>query len=307
VTREHLDRFRGYATLIILPKWSTSPLAEHPGWVTRHSAESESTVLEPLAEIAPHAKLLREKGSARFTVQVNNIGHQSGEITELQSLSGGELISLVQTSGGRTLLAQVANRKDVFVLADPDFLNTQGIADRNTADAALAMIQTIYEEGPIAFDVTLNGLETARNLLRVALTPPLLGATLALFAAAALLAWRVIMQTGPRVRQGRAIALGKRALAENSAALIRLAGREHTMGWRYAALTASTAAEQIGTARTESAETFAMLDRVGVTQGLSTSFSALASEAANARNPAEVTAAARQLYSWTEEMLRATR
>ena len=152
-----------------------------------------------------------------------------------------------------------------------------------------------------------NGLETVRSLLRLALTPPLLGATLALLAAAALLAWRSVMQSGPQLRQGRAIALGKRALAENSAALIRLAGREHTMGWRYAVLTAAAAAEQIGAPRSESAETFAMLDRVGATQHMSRPYSALATDAANARNAAEVVAAARELYAWTEEMMRATR
>jgi len=193
------------------------------------------------------------------------------------------------------------------VLSDPDFLNTQGISDLNTARLGLQMIEDVRGEAPIAFDVTLNGLETARNLLRLALTPPLLGATLALFAAALLLAWRSVMQAGPRLRQGRAIALGKKALAENSAALIRLAGREYTMGWRYAVLNATTAAEQIGAPRTEPAETFAMLDRVGATQGFKQSYSALATDAANARNPAEVTAAARELYAWTEEMLRATR
>ena len=115
------------------------------------------------------------------------------------------------------------------------------------------------------------------------------------------------MQSGPRVQQGRAIALGKKALAENSAALIRLAGREHTMGGRYAALLAAVAAEKIGAPRTESAETYAMLDRVGALQGMKTPYSVLAAEAANARTPADVVVASHQLIDWIEEMLRAAR
>ena len=138
------------------------------------------------------------------------------------------------------------------MLADPDFLNTQGISDIDTARLGMAMLNLARSDNGVVFDVTLNGLETARNLLRLALTPPLLGATLSLLAAAALLAWRSIMQIGAADRPGRAIALGKRALAENSAALIRIAGREHTMGWRYAVLTGATAAEQIGAPRRRS-------------------------------------------------------
>jgi len=42
-------------------------------------------------------------------------------------------------------------------------------------------------------------------------------------------------------RGGRAIALGKTALVDNTAALIRLAGREHRLGGRYADLTADLA------------------------------------------------------------------
>jgi len=307
VTREELGRLRGYATLIILPKWVTAPTQDHPGWVQRIAPLPESAAIEPLTELAPHAKLVRQKAKQRITIDVNAVPHTSGQIDQLQSLTGGELRPMVQTTTGEIILAQVGSEKDLFILSDPDFLNTQGVADINTAAAGLAIVDSIHTDSPIVFDVTLNGLETARNLLRVMLTPPLVGATLALFAAAALLAWRVVMQSGPRVRAGRAIALGKKALAENSAALIRLAGREHTMGWRYAVLNATTAAEQIGAPRTEASETFAMLDRVGATQGLPQSYSALATEAVNARTPAEVTAAARELYAWTEEMLRAAR
>lgn len=309
LTHEQLARLRGYTTLVILPKWLAAPLQDHPGWVSRLATMPESAVAEVLGEIAPHTKISRAKGSATAALHFNSDGADfvSGQIAELQSVSADDLDAVVTTKDGRIILGQVRREPGTYVLADPDFLNTQGLADLATARVGMAMLDVARDGEPVAFDVSLNGLERARNIVRLALTPPLLGATLALFAAALLLAWRAVMQAGPKVRPGRAIALGKRALAENSAALIRLAGREHTMGWRYAVLTAASAAEQIGAPRAESAETFAMLDRVGVTHGFARPFSALASDAASARNPAEVVEAARHLYSWTEEMLRATR
>ena len=307
LTREQLGRLGGYATLIILPKWMTNDVPEHPGWVARLSTMPEKEVAAILGDLAPHSTLTRAKGVAKASLTIAGDDLTSGEISELQSMSGADIVPVLATKDGRTILARLRQETEVYVLADPDFLNTQGLNDINSAGVGLAMLNLVRDGDGVAFDVTLNGLETARSLLRLALTPPLLGATLALLAAAALLAWRSVMQSGPRLRQGRAIALGKRALAENSAALIRLAGREHTMGWRYAVLTAATAAEQIGAPRSESAETFAMLDRVGATQHMSRPYSALATDAANARNAAEVVAAARELYAWTEEMMRATR
>ena len=306
---EQLKRLGGSLTLVILPKWITLPLKAHRGWVARFTIMDAASVAEILAEISPQTKVAQATGAAAANLHFGTSGDEirSGSIDQLQSISGDDLAPIVAAKDGRIVLAQLRDRPSVFVLSDPDFLNTQGLGDLATARIGMDMLDVVRGEEPIAFDVTLNGLGTARNLVRLALTPPLLGATLSLFAAAMLLAWRAVMQTGPRVRAGRAIALGKRALAENSAALIRLAGREHTMGWRYAILTAAVAAEQIGAPRAESSETFATLDRVGATHGLTRPFSSLASEAASARSPAEVAAAARQLYSWTEEMLRATR
>ncbi len=307
VTREQLKRLGGYATLIVLPKWWGSSDYEHPGWISGNGLSSEPEVADVLSELAPKAKVTRATAKSRARFELDGESHVSGEIDGLQSVSGDGLEPVIKTATGGVLLARVSKENAVYVLADPDLLNTQGIANLDTARAGLTIVNWLRSDGSAVFDVTLNGLETGRSLLRVALTPPLIGATLALFAAAMLLGWRVIMQAGPRAQSGRAIALGKKALAENSAALIRLAGREHTMGWRYAVLTATAAAEQIGAPRTEATETFAMLDRVGASQHMSTSYSTLADQAAHAQTPADVVAAARHLYAWTEEMLRAAR
>jgi hypothetical protein len=109
------------------------------------------------------------------------------------------------------------------------------------------------------------------------------------------------------VARGRALAYGKRILADNSAALIRLAGREHTMAARYADFIRTLVAERIGVARDGSETTSAELDRIAQARGLSSPFSPLAAEAASAQTGPAALAAARKLHTWTEEIIRATR
>ena len=67
---------------------------------------------------------------------------------------------------------------------------------------------------------------------------------------------------------------------ENTAALVRLAGREHRLGGRYADLSAGLAAGAVGAPRGLGGEALAaLLDRLGVRRRLPKSFSALESDA----------------------------
>jgi hypothetical protein len=215
---------------------------------------------------------------------------------------------VVNDAGGVVLGRVYYDDAPIYILADPDFLNTAGIADPDTARAGMAMLELInYPGQPIAFDVTLNGFERTRSLIRLALEPPLLAATLCFAAAAGLMAWRSITHNTPKRHEERAIALGKRALADNSAALLRMARREHRMGWGYVQMIASETAERIGVARGEGDEMLALFDRIGASLGVSAKFSDLAAEASAATDPVQMLAAARALHAWKEEMIRAAR
>jgi len=136
------------------------------------------------------------------------------------------------------LLAQLGERPH-YVLADPDLLNNHGLADPARAQAALALLDRLNAPGEtaIGFDLTMNGYGTGQSsgsLLRTAFEPPFLAMTLALFVAALLAGLHGAFRFGPARREERAIAFGKAALVENSAGLIRLAGREARLGGAYA-------------------------------------------------------------------------
>ncbi|MFZ2030420.1 MAG: hypothetical protein WAU68_08950 [Vitreimonas sp.] len=303
----------GATTLVILPKWATVPDDNHRGWVSRVQAAPPELVARLVADIAPGLSVARASGVSRPSLSaLDKTSLQAGPIDQLQTISADALTPIVTDATGHIVLARLMrNRQEtnVYVLADPDFLNTQGIADIHNATAGMGMLGLVRGDNqqPIVFDVTLNGLGSARSALRLAFQPPFLGFTLGFAIAAALLAWRAALRFGPSAPLQRAIALGKTALAENSAALIRLARREQRLGPGYARMTAAVAADKLGLGRQDEAEIVTALDRIGAVQGASESYSQLAATAGAAKSSQQMLEAARKLYAWKKEIARATR
>jgi hypothetical protein len=99
------------------------------------------------------------------------------------------------------------------------------------------------EDSAILFD-TGDALQAppSRNLLRAMFEPPFLAMTLALLVRPLLAGLYGVGRFGPARRPVRAIPFGKAALVENSAGLVRLAGREVRLGAAYADLVRDEAA-----------------------------------------------------------------
>lgn len=176
----------------------------------------------------------------------------------------------------------------VVIVAEPDLLSNRGMADKTTALAALDLLRAAREDaaGPVIFDVTLNGLGRARNLLTLAFTPPFLAATLALLLAALAVGWRSFIRFGPPRLAARPIAHGKTALVENSAGLIRRAGRIRLLGAPYAALVTQRILRALGL---PPGSVPAAIDSAQARRGLTgAAFTAEAAALAAARKPADL-------------------
>lgn len=261
-------RRRTGPTLLVLPKWVTVPAqgerakrgwtrtagTAKPQWVSRFDLGTDlgagrSVNFAPVGGQAP----LAAPGAALALTWKEDV-----------------VLPLVRDARGRTLIAYLnddgvypalddwagwdpPDKPDrglfpVVIVAEPDLLNNQGLADKRTALNAFELIRRIKGKAdtPIAFDVTLNGLGRGRNLLTLAFTPPFLAATLALLLAAFVAGWRAFVRFGPPRRAGRTIAFGKAALVENSAGLIRRTGRIRLLGAPYAALVGQRIAHALG-------------------------------------------------------------
>ena len=293
--------------LVVLPKWLTAPDPKHRGWVRKTALVDPSWF--PPGSIAARAALQRRDGvaapllSARSGPFAAGETLQAGRVAALQAATAPGWNVVLTDETGATILARDP-RSQVYVLSDPDLLNTQGVRDARTLATGLAILRALRaDDGPVIFDVRLNGLGRERSPLRLLFEPPFLGVTLCLATAFALAGIQAFFRFGPVRRGGRAIALGKTALVDNTAALVRLAGREHRLGGRYADLTADLAARAVGAPHALGGEALAaFLDRLSRRRGLPKTFSALEAEARFTRDTTRLVAVAGQLHDWRAQV-----
>jgi hypothetical protein len=296
-----LDLRGSRATLIVLPKWETEPDKAKTGWVR---VSGLLPPLDPGRMLAPAFPVgvarARTKREPLISLHPGAADVQFFAPTVMQTIKNPKLKPLVTDPSGRILLGQV-NDRPLYLLADPDLVNNHGMADERQAKAALAMLDFLNstDAASVRFDVTTNGLGRSQSPLKLAFDPPFLGVTLTIFAALLLAAIQALTRFGAPRRTERAIKFGKAALVDNSAALIRKAGREGRLGPRYADVIRQRAAALFRIPLAVSPE---VLDERLESLNPRHSFSALAASASQARSRSELLTAAISLHSWVEEV-----
>jgi hypothetical protein len=298
--------------LIVLPKWLTEPDQNHPGWQANAVAAPE--VFVPLAlptglkGLTIERRSMGESGPARLVsefAQWPEDGLPAGQIGEFQTIKAdGGFKPLVKDDRGGVVLA--LTQGNIYVLSDPDLLNTQGLSDPRTARIAVTILLTLKTDNqPIAFDVSATEAGGQKSLLRLAIQPPFLASTVCLLVVAALVGVQAWFRFGPARRAPRAVALGKTALVETGAGMVRLAKREPRMARRYVQLCRQRAAAALGAAHLEGLALDEFLDRWGERVGAQERISALWAEALQVKDVLELTALAQRARRWRLEVTRA--
>ncbi len=297
-----LERRRGRATLLVLPKWSVVPDDKKSGWVRStgmQNREGLRHLLRSVGDVAIH------QGDTTLRVASGRDIMGGVEMPlphRVQAISGKGVQPLLATPGGRSILARY-DKRPLYILADPDLLNNQAMKEPARARAAVAMLAALNSTGAetVAFDLTLNGFGKKPNALKLAFEPPFLPLTVAIFVAALLAGLHGAFRFGPAAEEGRAIAFGKAALVENAAGLFRIAGREHRTGGAYAELIREEAARVSGAPALRGEELDAYLDRFSAPG--QKPFSALAAEAGDAADRNHLVSAARALFQWKKDLI----
>jgi hypothetical protein len=296
--------------LVVLPKWMTEPDQRHSGWEANAVAIPAPFVTLPLPANLKGMVVGRRKpgvaGPARLVSAFAGWpegGLAAGPISEFQTISGGGLKPLVQDEQGGVVLG--LTQGNLYVLSDPDLLNTQGVRDPRTARIAATLLLTLKtDDRPIAFDVSATEAGGQKSLLRLAIQPPFLASTLCLVVVAALVGVQAWFRFGPARRAPRAVALGKTALVETGAGMVRLAKREPQMARRYVQLCRQRAAAALGAAHLEGEALDAFLDRWAERVGAQERISALAAEALQVKDILGLTALAQRARRWRLEVTR---
>jgi hypothetical protein len=300
--------------LIVLPKWQTQAQPLHIGWADKVGLAPDIGLSRMLAGWAPRTGVRHRQGITRPRLYGAGGPFAPGTylplapIDRLQTLVGdGWTPALVDEQGG-IVLAASKKHPQVLVLADPDLLNTQGLAKLDNARAGMAILNALRGDQGVIFDVTLDGFSRGQGVGRLMLEPPWLAATLCGVAAAILMGLHALARFGPTRRPDRAIALGKRALVDNSAGLVRMAGREAELAPAYADLTKALVRRSAGGApgAAPGADGEAWLADLARRRGAEAPAS-LGVEAERAASRDDLLAIGRKLYSWRLEITRERR
>lgn len=325
-------------TLIILPKWTATPQQGlQSGWVqlespfvalqspqvltklvtAKTSIEGLEKAFVPIPFIQPEkpqdrGKLIRQALKSRVTISGERL-----KTVIADPATGRARVAVIEDGGwypaldpGATITPEDdpqidRGRYPVVIVADADLMNNIGLANRHTARQALALVDAAYSGRgqKVVFDLTQNGLGTSDNLLSVAFRPPFLAAVICLALAAIAFGWIAFHRFGPALAEGQPFGFGKTALVTGTAGLIRRMGRDHLVAPAYADLLRDRAARGLGLPpalpRDEVEARLAMV----APDGEGRTFDTLDATLRNARDRADIVAAARTLNAWKKERI----
>lgn len=285
--------------LIVLPKWVAAPQPRKPNREERYADVASQQLIKLLSAVtavAPH----QEDADTRLHYP-SGLALAPFRATEtIQAIAGEQLVSLIAAPDGASVLAEVKGA-NTYILADPDLLNNFGLAQRQNARAAIAMLAALDPDyaGEIAFDTMLPYGAGGRNIGQLMFEPPFAGVTIALLAAALLAGIATFNRFGPARREPRALAFGKRALIENIVSLARRAGRTREGGAAYADAIRDWATRRLALPRTLQGEA---LDRQLDALHPGAPFSVAAAALRDAKTEPELLRAAQQLDDWRKEV-----
>ena len=296
--------------LVVLPKWRTRKSLKTDGGTIRldpYSTAAITRALEPVFGILAVKRagfMAQDRRKAVWDIRTDAVPpFGNARIDNPQTLAPEGLDPIISAKGLGVILGRKPGT-DIYILSDPDFLNNSGLKTFEGALLARSIIEEFSPDAsPVLFDLTLHGLGSNQNLVKTMLTPPFLAATLCFLATGLMLAWRAFTRFGRPQLRGRIYATGKQALADNSADMIRLAGREANMAPGYVALIRKLTARALGLPKTLSeVQLTESLDRMAARAKTDNTLTELSRKAENTHTNAELMTLAQTLDKWRQEM-----
>ena len=315
------ERFYAGPTIVILPKWWANQFPDQlpleirdevqDGWVQlAFAASSDWTNELPDLYAFEHGIDTERDEPARW----NGMG-PSGELpasTLAFTESKDTHDVLVRGPNDKVLAFELYGEEGsefydeayrMIFIVEPDLVNNYGLADETRAQLALQLLREVADEegGAVTFDLTLNGLGGAQNLLTLVFTPPFLAATLCLIAAMIMIGWRAFRRFGPASAEKPAHAFGKSALISNSAGMILRAKRFPLLTAPYAELMKRRIAKKLGLARYDSKT---LDDAVSRALPKEPPLTSLANDLREASGPKDILSAAANLHDIERKLTR---
>ena len=295
--------------LIILPKWDGLESDGHKGWIG--AADLTLWQAPQMALDLADGESSVARGPAVTKWDRNEIGPTPVIASPMQYIRSKELRPIV-ASGDRILVGEVKRKGHrIWVLADPDVIANYGLSQPANADFAVALIGALRKsDGPVVFDEAIHGVAGALpTLIGLLFHFPLIVPTMLTLIAAALLLWATTIRFGAAEPPAPALESGKRALIDNTAGLIALAGRRALIIRRFVDTAIRDVARQLYAPRGQSEQALVQwLARIGTARGLGVDLVALVARAqaiadGAGRDEAVLVAIARDANRWKQGMI----
>jgi hypothetical protein len=309
------------ALVLVLPKWRGEPRDDRPGWLGRVSwrpAQEVFQVLGALGDPALAGLSLSRRDRGEVSLECT-AGWPDAPARFAVSLSYPQLLPAtpalepVVTCGDNLLVGRRAASSagpEIFVIADPDLLNNQGLARGDNAALAGQLFVRGLEARGVVFDETIHGFLRSRGLLAEAFRFPLLPAVLQTFVLVGIVLWAGMGRFGKPLPAAGGLAAGKDVLIDNTATLLSHGGHAADSLARYHRQTVqSVAAAFFLPPGLPERETQRRLEEIARSRGGRLDLAALERQVERLGDAPTAPAAAvralrlaRRLYRWRQEM-----
>lgn len=299
----------GGSTLFVLPKWQTRPLPNFSNDWVQSVGQLDYSVRSALVRALAKSTLQYDEAKGGTLTGLDGARRPLPSEPITVALADAPLAPVLQAGSKQAFLVRLTDIEggSAYLLTDPDLLANHALRTPAGARTAMAIVDAVRPEGEAQISVDPEPVrgeapKRNRNLLQLMFEPPFLAITLAILAAALLAALHAFGRFGPALPEPRAIPFGKRALADNTAALFARTGAVARLGERYVAMTRDAAAQALGATHLPVPALEAWLARLPRVRG--PDFAVLAANLRAARGIEAVRAGAAALHDWKNEVMR---
>lgn len=227
------DLIEGTTTLLVLPKWHSTPSDSNRRWIKHAQLYKYEVVNKFLKDFVPEASLIRPGKLDRVSGKIDTASFKPKSyipaLYKPQLISKGSLEPVVTSKQGDVLLGRRSKGAgELWVLSDPDIIANHGLGQGENAVLAVSIVKHISGRGSkIVIDETVHGFRIDPNIWKLMVSRDYLGATALSATAILLVLLAASVRFGKALPSHQSLSVGKLALIENTAVLLEYGGHEH--------------------------------------------------------------------------------
>ena len=223
--------------LVVLPKRIGFPGPTNPAWIAFRDILAPKTVERVLNTVVEDAEVVRvdDKKAKDLSWKFDTGWDLKPDLQDLQLVKSDKIRPLVSVDDG-VLLGVIdgdgADDATIWILSDPDLIETHGLADKTNASFVDLMMTVLAPpDGRVVVDETIHGFKLDPSLARTALRPPFLFVTIVVVIAFTAFMMTATRRFGPIQRPAAVIRDGKAVFVSIMASL--LSGHNRHLVRRY--------------------------------------------------------------------------